>query len=70
MGCQGWIWVVVALVLSSSVMTTAKFNPHVSPLLNAGKGPASLVNWPLSNSCGVTAAVNPCWGRMGVDQHC
>lgn len=51
-------------------MTTAKFNPHVSPLLNAGKGPASLVNWPLSNSCGVTAAVNPCWGRMGVDQHC
>lgn len=34
MGLQYWTWVAVALVLSSSVLTTAKFNPHVPHLLD------------------------------------
>jgi len=41
MGPQYWIWMAVTLILSSSVLTTAKFNPHVPHLLDAGKVPAS-----------------------------
>lgn len=44
MGRQYWIWVAVALMLSSSVLTTAKFTPHVPHLLDAGEIPASFAH--------------------------
>jgi hypothetical protein len=37
MGYQYWTWVAVALMLSSSVLTTAKFTPHVPHLLDEGE---------------------------------
>lgn len=42
MGRQYWIWVAVAVMLSTSVLTTAKFNvPHV---LDAGEVPTYFFN--------------------------
>lgn len=56
MGRQYWIWVAVAVVLSSSVLTTAKFNvPHV---LDAGEAPTSFVHLALFSVFAVTTGIS------------